>query len=147
MTPEYVNALLSLSRVTSPALIAAATEHLITHRPQAHCAAEKGVTAPNLARLIRRIRDLDLLVQQFAQLPAEPPLSGERIDFMLANFSRATSVPVIAATKRFLVQGESLSMAALAADADVHNVWRMICQLKKLNEKLNMALGSTLTAD
>lgn len=136
MTRDYVTALLALSRANSPALIAAVTECLVTGRAQSHCAITHGVAASNLAVLIRRLRTLDLRVQELIRMYPEPTFTIDRIDFMLANFSRASSVPVMTAAKRFLVEGKSLNDAAAASKADVHNVWRMICNLRALNEKL-----------
>ncbi len=141
MTPEYVTALMALSRATSPATWAAATDHLVSQRSQADCATAYNVRAPNVSRRVKLIRTLDHHVRHAALLPAAPPYTHERIDYLLNHFAKVTSHPVIEAAKLHLVNGERLSVAALKAGADPYNTGRLIRQIRELDRKIGEAIA------
>ena len=66
MTPEYIQALLKLTKVTSAEVVAATISHLCDGISQPEAADTHGVKQESISRLVRRIRELDSLVADAA---------------------------------------------------------------------------------
>lgn len=62
MTPEYINILLKLTKAQSANVVAATTAHLCEGITQTRAAERYGVEQSAIARLVKRIRELDQLV-------------------------------------------------------------------------------------
>lgn len=66
MSPEYIQALLKLTKVTSTEVVAATIAHLCNGISQPDAADTHGVKQESIARLVKRIRELDSLVADAA---------------------------------------------------------------------------------
>ena len=66
MTPDYIQALLKLTKVTSAEVVAATISHLCDGISQPEAADTHGVKQESIARLVKRIRELDGLVMTAA---------------------------------------------------------------------------------
>ena len=66
MNPEYIHALLKLTKVTSAEVVAATIAHLCDGISQPEAAETHGVKQESIARMVRRIRELDSLVADAA---------------------------------------------------------------------------------
>ena len=66
MNPEYIHALLKLTKVTSTEVVAATISHLCDGISQPEAADTHGVKQESIARLVKRIRELDKLVMDAA---------------------------------------------------------------------------------
>lgn len=64
MTPDYINTLLKLTRVTAPDVVAATIEHLCDGATQASAADKHGVKQEAVARMAKRLRELDGIVSE-----------------------------------------------------------------------------------
>lgn len=67
MTPEYIQTLLKLTRVNSQNVIVATIDHLCGGKTQPEAAQAHGVQQEAVARLAKRLRELDLIVTQAAE--------------------------------------------------------------------------------
>ena len=66
MNPEYIHALLKLTKVTSTEVVAATISHLCDGISQPGAAETHGVKQESIARMVKRIRELDSLVADAA---------------------------------------------------------------------------------
>lgn len=62
MTPEYIEILLKLTKVSSREVVAATIDHLSNGLSQLDAAAAHGVKQESVARLVKRLRELDAIV-------------------------------------------------------------------------------------
>ena len=66
MNPDYIRALLKLTKVTSTEVVAATISHLCDGISQLEAAETHRVKQESIARLVKRIRELDSLVADAA---------------------------------------------------------------------------------
>lgn len=64
MTPEYIKTLLKLTKVSSEATVAATIAHLCHGKTQPEAADANGVQQEAVARLVKRLRELDKVVDE-----------------------------------------------------------------------------------
>ena len=62
MTPDYIKTLLKLTKVSSEDVIAATIAHLCHGKTQPEAAEAHGVQQEAVARLVKRLRELDKVV-------------------------------------------------------------------------------------
>lgn len=67
MNPKYIRTLLKLTRVNSKSVTEATIDHLCCGDTQAEAAQAHGVQQEAVARLTKRLRELDQIVTQAAQ--------------------------------------------------------------------------------
>lgn len=68
MNPEYIQALLQLTKATSKDVIEATIKHLCEGVSQTKAAEANGIKQEAIARMTRRIREIDKLVTNAAKI-------------------------------------------------------------------------------
>lgn len=64
MSPNYIRVLLKLTKVSGEAVVSATIEHMANGKTQKDAAELYGVKQEAVARLVKRIRELDAIVKE-----------------------------------------------------------------------------------